>query len=168
MLFPPRRQQPAGAADAGNSAFLAAVNSLEYAAHNADRLRQVVQDAFTSRLADGEADGAADGAAEGLAALATLSSDFSARAAEATAQLADALNGSPEAACRNATPPRPARAAAAPAAGRAASAASLVVSPAGDDRNAGSAEAPLRSLREAVRRARSIGGARTVVAPRRT
>jgi hypothetical protein len=87
------RMREAGAADAGNSAFIAAVNSLEYAAHNADRLRQVVQDAFFSRLADSEAeaDGAADGAAEGLAALATLSSDLSGRAAEATAQLADAL-----------------------------------------------------------------------------
>ena len=87
------RMREAGAADAGNSAFIAAVNSLEYAAHNADRLRQVVQDALFSRLGDGEAeaDGVADGAAEGLAALATLSSDFSGRAAEATAQLADAL-----------------------------------------------------------------------------
>ena len=84
------RMREAGAADAGNSAFIAAVNSLEYAAHNADRLRQVVQDALFSRQVDGEAE--ADGSeAEGLAALATLSSDFSDRAAEATAQLADAL-----------------------------------------------------------------------------
>ena len=83
------RMHEAGAADAGNSAFIAAVNSLEYAAHNADRLRQVVQDAFSSQLVDGEAE--ADGAAEGLAALTALSSEFSGRAAEATAQLADAL-----------------------------------------------------------------------------
>ena len=69
--------------------------------------------------------------------------------------LADALNGSPEALCRNATPTKPWHAS--DKVSKPQSQSAIIVSPTGDDAAAGTLASPLHSVRAAIARARLLG-----------